>query len=58
LVPKGADFPGSVTPTLRLTVVGLHSDNPYKQPVRDYVKAVTGARCETGPRGTERQANP
>jgi hypothetical protein len=27
LVPEGADFPGSVTPTLLLAIVGLHSAN-------------------------------
>ena len=27
LVPESADFPGSVTPTLLLAVVGLHSAN-------------------------------
>ena len=27
LVPEGADFPGSITPTLLLAVVGLHSAN-------------------------------
>jgi hypothetical protein len=41
LVPEGADFPGSVTPTLLPAVVGLHSANPYAQPVGDSVMAVT-----------------
>jgi hypothetical protein len=41
LVPEGADFPGSVTPTLLLGVVGLHRANPYTQPVRDSVMPVT-----------------
>jgi hypothetical protein len=27
LVPEGADFPCSVTPTLMLAVVGLHNGN-------------------------------
>jgi hypothetical protein len=44
LVPEGADFPGSVTPTLLLAVVGLHSANPYAQPVGDSVMAVTERR--------------
>ena len=41
LVPEGAHFPGSVTPTLLLGVVGLHRANPYTQPVRDSVMPVT-----------------
>jgi hypothetical protein len=45
LVPEGADFSGSVTPTLLLAVVGLHSANPYAQPVGDSVKAVTDGGC-------------
>jgi hypothetical protein len=44
LVPEGADFPGSVTPTLLLAVVGLHSANPYTPPVGDSVMAVTDGR--------------
>jgi hypothetical protein len=51
LVPEGADFPGSVTPTLLRAVVGLHSANPYTQPVGDSVMAVTdGRRREAPPR--------
>jgi hypothetical protein len=45
LVPEGADFPGSITPTLLLAVVGLHSANPYAQPVGDSVMAVTDGGC-------------
>src|SRR5262245_22985055 len=45
LVPEGADFPGSVTPTPLLAVVGLHRANPYTQAVGDSVMAVTDARC-------------
>ena len=44
LVTEGADFAGSVTPTLLLAVDGLHSANRYTQSVGDSVMAVTDGR--------------
>jgi hypothetical protein len=44
LVSEGADFPGSVTPTLLLAVDGLHSANHYTHSVEVSVMPVTNRR--------------